>query len=113
MAKPMIENNERGITIKKALAWTMLVSVAGLIWWRSETLASLQSLADWLTSALTETRGMTVTERANSAQFAARVQALENNAERQDVCFDALSLSINELKQQARETNPVLRELAQ
>ena len=31
MAKPMIENNERGITINKALAWTMLVSVAGLI----------------------------------------------------------------------------------
>ena len=25
MAKPMIENNERGITINKALAWTMLV----------------------------------------------------------------------------------------
>ena len=33
MAKPMIEQNERSITISKALAWTMLVSVTGLIWW--------------------------------------------------------------------------------
>jgi len=32
---------------------------------------------------------------------------------RQDTRFDALSLSINELKQQARETNALLRELAQ
>ena len=29
----MIEQSERGITINKALAWTMLVSVTGLIWW--------------------------------------------------------------------------------
>ena len=32
VAKPIMENNERGITINKALAWTMLVSVTGLIW---------------------------------------------------------------------------------
>ena len=44
----MIENTERGITINKALAWTMLVSVAGLIWWGGRTLASLQSAADRL-----------------------------------------------------------------
>ncbi len=36
-----------------------------------------------------------------------------NSATRQDVRFDALSVSINELKQQARETNTLLRELAQ
>ena len=29
----MTEQNERGITINTALAWTMLVSVVGLIWW--------------------------------------------------------------------------------
>ena len=113
MAKPMIENNERGITINKALAWTMLVSVTGLIWWGGGTLASLQGAADRLTSALTETREMIVAERANSAQLEARVRALENSATRQDTRFDALSLSINELKQQARETNALLRELAQ
>ena len=113
MAKPMIENNERGITINKALAWTMLVSVTGLIWWGGGTLASLQGAADRLTSALTETREMIVAERASSAQLEARVRVLENSATRQDVRFDALSLSINELKQQARETNVLLRELAQ
>ena len=113
MAKTMLEQNERGITINKALAWTMLVSVAGLIWWGGGTLASLQSAADRLTVALTETREMIMAERASSAQLEARVRALENSATRQDVRFDALSLSINELKQQARETNTLLRELAQ
>ena len=43
----------------------------------------------------------------------ARVRALENSATRQDTRFDSLSVSINELKQQARETNALLRELAQ
>ena len=113
MANTMIENNERGVTINKALAWTMLVSVTGVIWWGGGTLASLQSAADRLTSALTETREMIVAERASSAQLEARVRTLENSAARQDVRFDALSLSINELKQQARETNALLRELAQ
>ena len=113
MAKTMIEHNERGIMINKALAWTMLVSVTGVIWWGGGTLASLQAAADRLTSALTETREMIVAERASSAQLEARVRTLENSATRQDVRFDALSLSINELKQQARETNTLLRELAQ
>ena len=113
MTKPMIETNDRGITINKALAWTMLVSVAGLIWWGGGTLASLQGAADRLTLALTETREMIVAERASSAQLEARVRALETSAARQDTRFDALSVSINELKQQARETNALLRELAQ
>ena len=113
MAKTMFEQNERGITINKALAWTMLASVTGVIWWGGGTLASLRSAADRLTSALTETREMIMAERASSAQLEARVRVLENSAARQDVRFDALSLSINELKQQARETNTLLRELAQ
>ena len=109
----MMENNERGITINRALAWTMLVSVTGLIWWGGGTLASLQGAADRLTSALTETREMIVAERASAAQLEARVRVLENSVTRQDVRFDALSVSISELKQQAKETNSLLRELAQ
>ena len=73
----------------------------------------MQSAADRLTAALSETREMIMVERASSAQLEARVRVLENSATRQDVRFDALSLSINELKQQARETNTLLRELAQ
>ena len=76
-------------------------------------MASLQSAADRLTSALTETHEMIMAERASSAQLEARVRTLENSATRQDVRFDALSVSINELKQQARETNTLLRELSQ
>lgn len=29
----MTDSTDRGITINKALAWTMLVTVAGLLWW--------------------------------------------------------------------------------
>ena len=109
----MFEHNDRGITINKALAWTMLVSVTGLVWWVGGTLASLQGAADRQTSALMETREMIVAERASSAQLEARVRTLENSATRQDVRIHALSVSINALKQQARETNALLRELSQ
>lgn len=34
----MSETTERGITINKTLAWTILVSVIGLIWWGGGTL---------------------------------------------------------------------------
>ena len=109
----MIEHSERGITINTALAWSMLVSVIGLIWWGGGTLASMQGAADRLTATLSETREMILAERASSAQLEARIRLLENSATRLDVRFHALSLSINELKQQARETNALLRELAQ
>lgn len=56
---------------------------------------------------------MIIAERSSSAQLEARVRVLENSTTRQDVRFDALSRSINELKQQAGETNTLLRELAQ
>ncbi|QBX35023.1 hypothetical protein E4191_10115 [Paracoccus liaowanqingii] len=109
----MIDNTDRGITVNKALAWTMLVSVTGLIWWGGGTLASLQGATERLTAALMETREVIVADRASSAQLEARIRALENSAARQDVRFDALSASINELKQQGRESNDLLRELLQ
>ena len=62
--------------------------------------------------ALTETREMIVAERAASAQPEARVRVLENRATRQDRRFEALSLSINPLKQRVRETDALLRDLA-
>ncbi len=109
----MTESSERGVTINTGVAWTMLVSVVGLIWWGGSTLASMQGAADRVNIALSENREMIMAERTSSAQLEARVRVLENSATRQDVRFDALSLSINELKQQARETNTLLRELAQ
>ena len=113
MTKPMIETNDRGITINKALDSTMRVSVTGLIWWGGGTLASLQGAADRLTLALTKAREMIVVERANSAPLEARVRALETSAARQGMRLDPLSVSINEMKSEARETNTLLREMAQ
>ena len=109
----MADTTDRGITINRTLAWTMLVSLTGLIWWGGGTLASLQGAAERLTAALMETREMILVERASSAQLEARVRVLETSAARQDVRFDALSASIDELKQQARQTNDLLRDLTQ
>ena len=58
-------------------------------------------------------REMILAERASSAQLEARVRVLETGAARQDVRFDVLSASIDELKQQARQTNDLLRDLTQ
>lgn len=52
---------------------------------------------------------MIVVERASSAQLEARVRALETSAARQDTRFDTLSVSINELKSQAREAERYAR----
>ena len=45
---------------------------------------------------------MIVAERASSVQLETTVLTLENRAIRQDARFDALAVSVNQLKQQAR-----------
>ena len=53
--RPMIENSDRGITLNKPLAWTMLVTLAGLIWFGASTVSSLQSSVESLTAAKNRT----------------------------------------------------------
>ena len=85
----MADPTDRGITINRTLAWTMLVSVAGLIWWGGGTLASLQGAAERLTAALMETREMILAERASSAQLEARVRVLETGYPASETYFFA------------------------
>jgi chromosome segregation ATPase len=104
--KPMIENSDRGITLAKPLAWTMLVSVIGAVWYGGGVVASLnQSTQNVL--------GSLAAIQAASVQVEGRVRALENNASRQDARFEALKQSLDEVKEQGRETNTLLRQLMQ
>lgn len=104
--KPMIENSDRGITLAKPLAWTMLVSVVGAVWYGGSTVASLSQSTQGVITAL-------AAMQSASAQVEGRVRALENNASRQDARFDGLKQSLDEVKSQQRETNDLLRQILQ
>lgn len=100
----MIENSDRGITLAKPLAWTMLVSVIGTVWYGGSTVASLSHSTQSMVTAVSA-------QQAAIAQVETRVRALENNASRQDARFDGLKQSLDEVKMAQRETNTLLREL--
>lgn len=102
----MIENSARGITLAKPLARTILVSVIGTVWYGGSTVASLSHATQSVVQSM-------ATYQAAMSQVEVRVRALENNASRQDARFDGLKQSLDEVKQAQRETNTLLRELAQ
>lgn len=104
--RPMIENSDRGITLAKPLAWTMLVSVVGAVWFGGSTVASLSQSTQSVINALAAVQ-------ATSASVEARVRTLENNASRQDARFDALKDALDEVKSVQNETNALLRQLMQ
>lgn len=107
----MIENSDRGLTINKQLAWTMLVALIALVWYGGSTITGLQNATDTLTLALGDTKTLIAAERASSVTLEARVRTLENSATRQDTRFDGLSQSLEELKAETRQTNDMLRRL--
>lgn len=104
--KPMIENSDRGITLAKPLAWSMLVAIIGVVWFGASTIARLTSATQGVTSAL-------AVMQASNGQIEGRVRALENNASRQDARFDGMKQSLDEVKTQQRETNDLLRKILQ
>ena len=103
--KPMIENSDRGITLAKPLAWTILVSVIGAVWYGGFTVASLSSSTNSMVHAVSA-------QQAAITQVEVRVRALENNASRQAARSDGLKQSLDEVQEAQRETNTLLRELA-
>lgn len=111
--RPMIENSDRGITLNKPLAWSILVTVAGLIWFGASTVASLQSTVENLAVALTRTETTIAADRISAGAIEVRVRALESMTARQDVRFDALSRSLDEVKAGQREMNELLRQVLQ
>lgn len=98
MSKPMIENSDRGITLNKSLAWTMLVAICGLVWFGGATITRLQAATETLTATLNRTEQIMSADRAHTISIEARVRVLENTATRQDVKFDMLSRGLDEVK---------------
>ena len=59
-----IENSDRGITITKGLAWTILVGLVGLSFYMGTTLAGLGTKADNLASVVDQLNKDRITFRA-------------------------------------------------
>tara|TARA_R100000541_G_scaffold58004_1_gene68641 strand:+ start:1096 stop:1437 length:342 start_codon:yes stop_codon:yes gene_type:complete len=107
----MIENSERGITLNKTLAWTMLVALVSLVWFGGTTVASLNATTENLDNAISDTRMIVADDRRLAVQIEARVRSLENDRSRNDARMNAFVESMNELKAQQRETIQLLRSI--
>lgn len=104
--RPMIENSDRGITLNKTLAWTIVSSLALLVWWGGTTLANLQSATTMLTAALGESKvAMVAVEQ--------RVRSLENTQTRVDAQFDGMRETLQEIKEQNRAIEQLVRQYLQ
>lgn len=103
----MIQSDERGITLNKPLAYTMLAALCSLVWYGGTTVASLEGATEALATAIKETREETrqalSEDRRSAVQLEVRVRALEGSANRLDVRLEGLSSSLDEVKTLLRQ----------
>lgn len=106
----MIENSDRGITLNKGLAWTIVSAlVAGSIWIGTQT-SSATSGIETLKEQVTEVKGDT---KAQLNDIKNRVRSLEGQSNRLAVDARHVNSELNEVQQQLRENNQLLRRLLQ
>lgn len=107
----MIENSDRGLTINKGLAWTIVSGlVAAGIWVGIQT-ATLSSGIDALQGDLKDAIQSQTVETNRRDQLAARVRTLEAKSAARDASYAHLSRSLQEMKTQLSENNRLLREM--
>jgi hypothetical protein len=104
MTGPAIENSDRGITLNKTLAWTMLVALVSLVWYGGSTVAGVNHTVTQLAAAA-------AADRAVMSAVAGRVGALEVANARGETISQELRRGMEEIKAAQRETNALLREI--
>jgi len=100
----LIENSDRGVTLNKGLAWSVLVVLATLIWYAASTVAGL-------TQSVGAQIDLIRDAAVSRGQLEIRVRVLENTAASTQSDLRNLSILMDELKQEQRETNTLLRQL--
>lgn len=100
----MIESSDRGITLNKGLAWTILMALVSGVWWGGATITRLQSDVQGLTAAISE-------RRSENGGLESRVRTLENGATRLDAKLEGVARTLDELRDEQRATNELLRRL--
>lgn len=112
-----IENSDRGLTINRSLAWTIVTSLVVAVFWGGSTVQGTRSSIESLTQAVIaldkDRKDGQAEAKGERAQIEGRVRSLENGATRQSAQYDSLSRSIDELKAAQNETNALLRQLMQ
>lgn len=102
--RPMIENSDRGITLNKALAWTMAVGLISAGLTVGVNLAGLQSAV----TLQAEQSAIAANERKD---LDGRLRVVENSDAKRGVEFAYLRDTIEEMKRVQKETNDLLRGL--
>lgn len=102
--KQHIENSDRGLTINKSLAWTMACGLIGVGLYLGTGMATLSSGLSQIQEA---------TDAASTARLSleVRVRALENESARSVARFEGFSRSLDEIKDDQKENNRLLRAL--
>ena len=89
--RPRIENSDRGITLNRSLAWTMLIAILSGAFWAGQTITALQGMSDRNAKAISEIVGSQALDRAESkadlAMIIGRIGTIEQQQARADERF--------------------------
>ena len=99
-----IENSDRGITLNKSLAWTMVTALMAASLWLGGNMASVSARMD----QFAEVSSVGFSERA---ELEIRVRALENSMAQSRTQFEAIYGAIQDLKTDQREITNLLRQI--
>lgn len=108
MNNPRINNDDRGITLNKSLAWTMVVGlVAAGLWLGTET-ASTRGMVENLSLQQSERHAETLAQRRETD---VRLRALETSRATQDSELTALRRDLTDFRSELREAVQLLRRI--
>lgn len=107
----MIENSERGITINKLLAWTIVTGLVMAGMWVGVQTTTLSAGIGELKGDLAAAIDIQSAETGRRDRLAERVRGLETKSAARDASFEHTSRSLQEMKTQLAENNRLLREM--
>lgn len=107
MNGPRINNDDRGITINKQLAWAMILGLVGAgIWLGTET-ASTKSMIQSLADQQTQRHAETLSQRRETDS---RLRALESSRATADSELGALRRDFNEWRSETRRSDQAIQD---
>lgn len=109
----VIENSDRGLTINKGLAWTVLSALVLAGVWVGTQTATMSSGIRELQGDLDQAVSQVTVEADKRDRLAARVRSLEAKSAARDASYAHLSRGMQDLQSQLGENNRLLRQLLQ
>lgn len=110
MNKPMIENSERGITVNKTLAWTMVVGLLAGGYFIGTELSSTKTLLSEIKLASEASR---VEMRTVTSDIDSRLRAVETTRAGDGVEINILRRDFNDMRAEVRGMRSDIQQLTQ